>query len=672
MILKKVRIENFRCYGMPTDFIFEEPINKKRNIYLIGGYNQYGKTTFLNAIQYCFFGIFKNEDVSSLINYKQRELGKYDIKLAVTYQDYSGHDIIIERSWVPKGSNIIRKDNPILMKENLTLFEDGTRIDSFSEDEIQQWIEGEVPRSTAKFFFFDGVEIKQFADEETDGSKLKSSIEILLGIELYRELREHLKKYIVDKIREERKDNLESQELRLRADIKDIQEKIDRIDEETEQMEIDLKELKEKENKLTEDKTELLRLIDPSSRVERDKLITECERAKIEIERLQKEIKDYVQSSFPFVLVGPDLFEMKKVLQNERESRVNKEIINKLNNLIEDLGETLSNAFCKYINIKDNAEATNISIFIKKELKKYIKNYVVIEDQIKIFSLSEDQEINLIGVIDNILLSAKDIKTMINKENDYNVNIDKFESQIKGITLDEKQIERLKKIEFKIRDTQMSIAREKQKIDYQRTQRERLIEDLDKKERELSDIEDRKINQEREILVLQHTKKYINLLDEYIDIIRRQRLNELQNHTTDLYNKLQPIVEFRGTIKFDEKDYSTKIVRNDNKILPKRDLSDGGKELYAISLVAGLCKTANKIIPIVIDFPLGHLDGINKPNVIKNYYPIAGKQVILLSKDDEIVGEYLEMLRDHLVQTFLLKRDSKMETTYVENNYFGD
>lgn len=363
---------------------------------------------------------------------------------------------------------------------------------------------------------------------------------------------------------------------------------------------------------------------------------------------------------------------MKKVLQNERESRVNKEIINKLNNLIEDLGETLSNAFCKYINIKDNAEATNISIFIKKELKKYIKNYVVIEDQIKIFSLSEDQEINLIGVIDNILLSAKDIKTMINKENDYNVNIDKFESQIKGITLDEKQIERLKKIEFKIRDTQMSIAREKQKIDYQRTQRERLIEDLDKKERELSDIEDRKINQEREILVLQHTKKYINLLDEYIDIIRRQRLNELQNHTTDLYNKLQPIVEFRGTIKFDEKDYSTKIVRNDNKILPKRDLSDGGKELYAISLVAGLCKTANKIIPIVIDFPLGHLDGINKPNVIKNYYPIAGKQVILLSKDDEIVGEYLEMLRDHLVQTFLLKRDSKMETTYVENNYFGD
>jgi DNA sulfur modification protein DndD len=99
--------------------------------------------------------------------------------------------------------------------------------------------------------------------------------------------------------------------------------------------------------------------------------------------------------------------------------------------------------------------------------------------------------------------------------------------------------------------------------------------------------------------------------------------------------------------------------------LPKKDLSDGGKELYAISLVAGLCKTANRIIPIVVDF-------INKPNVIKKYFPIAGKQVILLSKDDEIVGEYLEMLRGHLVQTFLLKRDGKMETTYVENKYFGD
>jgi DNA sulfur modification protein DndD len=236
MILKKVRIENFRCYGCTTEFAFEEPDDKGRNIYLIGGYNQYGKTTFLNAIQYCFFGNTKNEDVSGLINYKQRELGNYDIKLAITYRDYSGHEITIERSWTPKGSHIIRKDNPIVMKETLALYEDGTRIDTYSEDEIQQWIEGEIPSSTAKFFFFDGVEIKQFADEETDGSKLKCSIEILLGIELYRELREHLKKYIVDKIREERTDNLESQELRLRADIKDIQEKVDRIDEELEQI----------------------------------------------------------------------------------------------------------------------------------------------------------------------------------------------------------------------------------------------------------------------------------------------------------------------------------------------------------------------------------------------------------------------------------------------------
>jgi len=46
--------------------------------------------------------------------------------------------------------------------------------------------------------------------------------------------------------------------------------------------------------------------------------------------------------------------------------------------------------------------------------------------------------------------------------------------------------------------------------------------------------------------------------------------------------KLQPIEEFRGTVKFNRQDYSTQIVRNDGNILPKKDLSDGGKELYAI------------------------------------------------------------------------------------------
>jgi DNA sulfur modification protein DndD len=673
MILKKVRIDNFRCYGQPTEFIFEEPDQEKgKNIYLIGGYNQYGKTTFLNALQYCFFGPPRTEDMSTLINYKQRELGNYNTSVAVTYRDYAGHDITLERKWTPKGSRITRKDDPIVMKESLFLYEDGKKIETYSEEEIQQWIEGEVPSSTAKFFFFDGAEIKQFADEETDVSKLKDSIEILLGIELYRELREHLKKYIVDKIREDRTENLESQDLRLQADIKDLEEKVQKVDEELEHHEIELKDLRDKEQKLGVEKSNLLKLIDPASRVERDKLISECARKKVEVEKLQKECKEYIQTTFPFALLGTDLFDMKKAIQNERNIRVNQEISVRLGEIIEDLGNTLSVAICKFKNLQTQEEAASITNFIKGELKIYIQNSFSDGDLKPIFSLSEDEEINIIGVVDSILSSAKGVQILIGKQIEIAKEIEKLQSQIQGFTLDEELLGKLKSLDTQLRDTQMSIARVKQNIEYEQNQRDKADLELTEKEKELSKIEARKSQQQRDMFLLMHTKKYISLLEEYINIARQQRLVELQRHTTDLYNQLQPIEEFRGTIKFNPEDYSTQIIRANNKILPKRDLSNGGKELYAISLVAGLCKTSNRIIPIVIDFPLGHLDGINKPNVVKKYFPIAGKQVILLSKDDEITGEYLDMLRYHLVQTFLLKRDREMETTYIENKYFGD
>ncbi|MFH0991118.1 MAG: DNA sulfur modification protein DndD [bacterium] len=673
MILRKVKIDNFRCYGLPTELVFEEPDKRNgKNIYLIGGYNQYGKTTFLNALQYCFFGPPRTEDMSALINYKQRELGNYNITVAVSYRDYADHDITIERAWTPKGSRIIRKDDPIVMKESLLLYEDGKRIDTYSEEEIQQWIEGEVPSSTSKFFFFDGVEIKQFADEETDVSKLKDSIEILLGIELFRELREHLKKYIVEKIREERTENLESQELRLRADIKDLEDKAQKIDEELENNEKELREWKEKEQRLGVDKSNLLKLIDPASRVERDKLVSDCERKKIESERLQKECKEFIQTTFPFALLGTDLIEMKRAIQNERTIRINQEISGRLNEIIEDLGNTLGIAICKLTNIQTQEAVISVTDLIKGQLRIYIQNSFANVGPKPIFSISEDEEINLIGIVDSILSTAKDVKALIDGQIDLEGDIQKLDSQIQGFTLDENLLGQLKKLDFQLLDTAKSIGREKQNIDYQRSQREKNDHELTEKERELSEIEDRKTEQQRDMFILNHTKKYINLLEEYINIVKKQRLIELQRHTTDLYNQLQPIEEYRGTIRFDPKDYSTQIIRADGKILPKRDLSDGGKELYAISLVAGLCKTANRTIPIVIDFPLGHLDGINKPNVVSKYFPIAGSQVILLSKDDEIIGEYLEMLNDHLVQTFLLKRDNQKETTYIENRYFGD
>jgi len=54
---------------------------------------------------------------------------------------------------------------------------------------------------------------------------------------------------------------------------------------------VELKKYRDDEQRLSRERSELLKLIDPTLRVERDKLLSDRERTKEQIERLQKKKK---------------------------------------------------------------------------------------------------------------------------------------------------------------------------------------------------------------------------------------------------------------------------------------------------------------------------------------------------------------------------------------------
>ena len=53
MILKSVKIQNYRVYRGPEEF---EIASGDKNVTVIQGTNDAGKTTMLNAITWCLFG----------------------------------------------------------------------------------------------------------------------------------------------------------------------------------------------------------------------------------------------------------------------------------------------------------------------------------------------------------------------------------------------------------------------------------------------------------------------------------------------------------------------------------------------------------------------------------------------------------------------------------------
>ena len=79
---------------------------------------------------------------------------------------------------------------------------------------------------------------------------------------------------------------------------------------------------------------------------------------------------------------------------------------------------------------------------------------------------------------------------------------------------------------------------------------------------------------------------------------------------------------------------------------------------------------SSKTLPTVIDTPLGRLDKSHRENLIKNYFPNASRQVILLSTDEEITVEQLDKLMPSVGALYHLESTEKANETVITEGYF--
>ena len=111
--------------------------------------------------------------------------------------------------------------------------------------------------------------------------------------------------------------------------------------------------------------------------------------------------------------------------------------------------------------------------------------------------------------------------------------------------------------------------------------------------------------------------------------------------------------------------------RNGHEI-KKSGLSAGEKEVFAVSLLWGLAQTSQLKLPIVIDTPLSRLDSTHRDNIVNNYFPNAGEQVIILSTDTEIDKDYYRTLKTRLSGAGSLVFDQQRELTTFQEGYFWE
>mgnify|MGYP001182991589 CR=1 FL=1 len=124
------------------------------------------------------------------------------------------------------------------------------------------------------------------------------------------------------------------------------------------------------------------------------------------------------------------------------------------------------------------------------------------------------------------------------------------------------------------------------------------------------------------------------------------------------------------SLKINPDSFELILHNSQGQVVPARTLSAGERQLLATAILWGLARAAGRPLPVIIDTPMGRLDSAHSSHFVDRYLPHASHQVLVLSTDEEIVDEYLSILKPYIGQQYLLEHDDTAGHTVIKNGYF--
>lgn len=166
MIIKKITMTNFRQYVGTQSIEFST--DREKNVTVIIGKNTYGKTTIVQAFNWCLYGTcdgFKNQD---LLNYEvARTMGLYSVQTVGVEIEliHENRLYVIRRSQLVRKTDFdkIKNESPVLKIEYK---EENGEMQQESEYGCLSRINKILPQALSGYFFFDGEHISDINNKK--------------------------------------------------------------------------------------------------------------------------------------------------------------------------------------------------------------------------------------------------------------------------------------------------------------------------------------------------------------------------------------------------------------------------------------------------------------------------------------------------------------------------
>lgn len=373
-------------------------------------------------------------------------------------------------------------------------------------------------------------------------------------------------------------------------------------------------------------------------------------------------------------ILSTSYFTFKSSLTNEILQKLTDEIkrtkeldnIDFANTLIETLPKQLFEDAPKIDIAEDKKEQ------LKSKLEKLLSLYKVDDKTLKnnnIFleNLSHSQLIQIQNSLNLILDKTKYHKNLIEIK-DINQELKNIEFELKVINDDPEEQKELAKLKKFIDELNLNIDNRKKNIyDQENDLRENKL-NINKFENNL-EILDRQAKKNYHLdPQIKLSEKILNILKEYRKNLEKNVKNEVEKYLNENYKQLIDSNNLIRTIKIED-DFNINYFDENNEIIGMSSISAGMKQIVAISLLWALKETTNRIIPVIIDTPLGRIDYKNQVNILKNYYPNASSQVIILPTDSEIDEDKFKIIEENVATIYELKNISGVETKINKINH---
>ena len=641
MKITKIKLKNIGPYRGDNN-IFNFDVKKDQNIILIGGKNGSGKTTLLNSIKIGLFGTYSYgfktngnlyyDELKQIFNYIEIKKENANFEIEIEFELIENY-IINNYNFIRKWSKENQKIN-----ESFSVMKNNDPLPNEQIEEIQDKLREMIPPTVIDTMLFDGEKIAQIIDHNKISEYLKEMVYVNFNINIFEKMDDDIKYYIE---KEKNRNAFSTDEINILECKNKYSES--------------LKEVKNAKNILQEYKktyeSKKFRLKNLNKKFENYGGLTEeaKEHMKSSLQELENNrkqnsaiIKEFLEDDIVFYMNRDRITKIKENIQAEKPKLLLK--------YINEIEEFLQNDSTK--NIKNQLEKMikNDKTEIKYEATQKLDSLLdkIIE---KINNRPSEKMKSILKNSRTGLNSSKTYRKLIT--NNENANSKDLKTLLEEIKKLEVEIDELNE---KIKETGKNIkAREIQTNSYQIE-----LEKMDK--RINSDHkEENSFNIARKILQVSEFYKKIQI---------RNYLDKIEELSVKKFEEVHQKENYISKIKIDRETYAITLYDSTNIEKEITLLSAGEKQLLISAIVWSIFKISDRNNIFTFDTPLARLDKDNRELFVKNILCTISDQVLILSTDQEIIGELYKSIKNNISKQYILNNDNQLGKTEIKEGYF--